>query len=527
MSEINSRCPLRVECEQKKCEYYRHERDCRYYRANTRPGMQIEDQEKAIQAEWDEWEAKMNPQSVLADPPAAAPQESASPPINGLMTSLPVGSLHPHPDNPRKDLGDLTELADSIRANGIFQNLTVIPDDESYESFTVVIGHRRLAAAKLAGLDEVPCVITRMTVKEQMQTMLLENMQRAELTVYEQAQGFQMMLDLGDTVEEVAEKSGFSVTTVRRRVKMMELDQDVLKEVSSRQLSLTDFDKLAQIEDITARNECLSKIGTRDFDVTVGSKLRKQVVQKKMPAVMELLKASDAKQIPDNERYSSKYNSIGSVYLSDWKEDTPLIPQKVSGKLFYYIEDYSGRIDFMEKAKRANPVRRSAEDIEKDKQIAEAWSQLDEKAAVTYELRSAFVKNLSYGKRNAELILRGALIAGVISSFSYLRGDNNYVAKLLGMEANCYSYEKAIEALTHFSEVDEKHIPMMVYTLFDDSAKLGYSDSYRKAYPKHRISGALKGVYMWLTSLGYEMSDEEKALLDGTHELFRKKECQE
>ena len=125
------------------------------------------------------------------------------------------------------------------------------------------------------------------------------------------------------------------------------------------------------------------------------------------------------------------------------------------------------------------------------------------------------------------MIIRGALIAVVISSFSYLRGDNNCVAKILGMETNVYSWEHAIEALSRFSESDEKHIPMMVYAMFDDSAKLGYSDSYRKAYPKHRITGALKGVYMWLTSLGYEMSEEEKTLLDGTHELFRKKECQE
>ncbi|MCI8527059.1 MAG: ParB/RepB/Spo0J family partition protein [Oscillospiraceae bacterium] len=339
---------------------------------------------------------------------------SAAGPVNGLMTYLPVDSLHPHPDNPRKDLGDLTELADSIRANGIFQNLTVIPVDDNFEQFTVVIGHRRLAAAKLAGLTEVPCVISQMTVKEQMQTMLLENMQRAELTVYEQAQGFQMMLDLGSTVEEVAEKSGFSVSTVRRRVKMMELDQDVLKEVSARQLSLSDFDRLAQIEDIAARNECLSTIGTSDFNARVSGKLRKQETQKKLPLVMELLTTLDAKEIPSNEHYSSKYSQIDSTYISDWAEGTPLLSKKVSGQLFYYIEGYSSRIVFCEKVKRAEPVRRSAEEIEREKQIAEAWSQLDEKAAVAYDLRSSFVKTLSYSKRNAEQILRGALIFGVV-----------------------------------------------------------------------------------------------------------------
>ena len=64
--------------------------------------------------------------------------------------------------------------------------------------YRVVIGHRRLAAAKLAGLAEVPCAVVEMTEQEQIATMLLENMQRSDLTVYEQAQGFQMMLDLGE-----------------------------------------------------------------------------------------------------------------------------------------------------------------------------------------------------------------------------------------------------------------------------------------------------------------------------------------
>jgi len=445
---------------------------------------------------------------------------SAAGPVNGLMTYLPVGSLHPHPDNPRKDLGDLTELADSIRANGIFQNLTVIPVDDNFEQFTVVIGHRRLAAAKLAGLTEVPCVISQMTVKEQMQTMLLENMQRAELTVYEQAQGFQMMLDLGSTVEEVAEKSGFSVSTVRRRVKMMELDQDVLKEVSARQLSLSDFDKLAQIEDIAARNECLSKIGTPNFNSDLSYKLRKQGIQKKMPVIMELLEAVGAKQIPQNERYSNKYDAISSFYISDWDEEMPLLPDNVSDKLFYYIEDYSGCIYFKKKAKRADPVRRSAEEIEREKQIAEAWSQLDEKAAVAYDLRSSFVKNLTYGKRNAEQILRGALIFGAINANSYVGSDGDSVQMILGLEGSGWAMDRAAKAVDALREMSERQIPVLIYALFNDNRKESWSDSYRKEYPKHNVSAKLKGLYAWLTPLGYEMSEEERTLLDGTHGLF-------
>ena len=149
---------------------------------------------------------------------------------------IPVSKLWKHPDNPCKDLGDVTELAESIKVNGVLQNLTVVPligeitkkwDGESYR---VIIGHRRLAAAKLAGLEELPCVVVEMSEREQLSTMLTENMQRSDLTVYEQAQGFQMMLDLGDTEDQIAEKTGFSKSTVRHRLNIAKLDQEKLKE---------------------------------------------------------------------------------------------------------------------------------------------------------------------------------------------------------------------------------------------------------------------------------------------------------
>lgn len=114
---------------------------------------------------------------------------------------IAVNELFPHPDNPRKDIGDVTELAESIRVNGVLQNLTVVPNmvlgeltNEIWQrGYKVIIGHRRLAAAKLAGLKELPCVVAEMTEREQLSTMLTENMQRSDLTVYEQAQGFQLV----------------------------------------------------------------------------------------------------------------------------------------------------------------------------------------------------------------------------------------------------------------------------------------------------------------------------------------------
>ena len=118
---------------------------------------------------------------------------------------IPISQLKPNPDNPRKDLGDLTELTESIKKNGVMQNLTVMPDTDG--KYLMLIGHRRMAAAQAAGLDELECrIVDEMSRNEQISIMLTENIQRNDLTVLEQAESFQLMLDLGDNVETIAEK---------------------------------------------------------------------------------------------------------------------------------------------------------------------------------------------------------------------------------------------------------------------------------------------------------------------------------
>jgi ParB family chromosome partitioning protein len=192
------------------------------------------------------------------------------------LTTIAIEKLHPHPQNPRKVIGDVTELAESIKANGILQNLTVVPMNDDWTEFTVIIGHRRLAAAKQAGLTELPCAVVEMSEKEQLSTMLTENMQRSDLTVYEEAKGCQLLLDLGDTVSGIAEKTGFSESKIRRRVKLCELDEEAFKESQIRQPTLADYDRLNQIKDIETRNKLLESIGTNNFDNLLYSAVKKQ-----------------------------------------------------------------------------------------------------------------------------------------------------------------------------------------------------------------------------------------------------------
>lgn len=178
-----------------------------------------------------------------------------------MLTELSVEQLKPHPNNPRLDVGDVSELAESIRKNGIMQNLTVIPADETMKEFTVLIGHRRLAAAKKAGLSKVPCrVIFDMSDAEQVSMMLEENMQRNDLTIYEQAWGFQMMFDFGETVESIADKTGFNESTIYHRLNLAKLDRETLKgkvDDPDYQHNIKDLQLLERVKDVDARNQIL------------------------------------------------------------------------------------------------------------------------------------------------------------------------------------------------------------------------------------------------------------------------------
>lgn len=525
---INDRCPLQGECGRKQCEYKLHERDCSYYQGNARPGAEIEDQQRAMEAEW---EARMTAPSVLADTSTpAAPQEAEPVVVQGNSSPLillPVDRLHPHPDNPRKELGDLTELADSIKANGVFQNLTVVPDDptSSYTSFTVIIGHRRLAAAKLAGLTEVPCVVTTMTDKEQVQTMLMENMQRSDLTVYEQAQGFQMMLDLGATVDEIAEKSGFSTATVRRRVKMMELDQAKLKEVSARQLSLGDFDTLAQIEDIKERNKVLDSIGTHDFNQMVASALRKQKEKHNLPLIKKWLKEVGAKEVKESDTYGSKYESYDGRYainVSDWGEGNNEPPKVGKAQIYYVLTNY-GTLRLFKKTEKAQREKKSPDEVARIKAINETWDQLDAAFNIAHDLRMQFMKDLAITAKNRAAFLTGALTGALLEAIAYNSPDRSSINKILNIDSNAYGRERDQQLAVALEKLNDKDIPMLVYALFGDSGKMKCVEyDYRGTYPKYELNIKLNVLYNWLISLGYEMSDEEKTLLDGTHELLHR-----
>lgn len=138
--------------------------------------------------------------------------------------------LHPHPHNPRRDLGDLTELADSIRAHGIRQDLLVVPNPDALQGgWRIVIGHRRHAAAALAGADTVPVrVDTGLDEVGQRELMLVENLP------VEEADAYQGLLDLGVSQAAIAKQTGRAIATVRSRLKIRTLSEVLANNKASR-----------------------------------------------------------------------------------------------------------------------------------------------------------------------------------------------------------------------------------------------------------------------------------------------------
>ena len=443
------------------------------------------------------------------------------------VVNMPIEYLVPHPQNPRKDLGNLEELTASIKENGIYQNLTVIPVNEAVPGeepkYMVVIGHRRLEAAKRAGLQEVPCAIVRgMSETRQLQTMLLENMQRSDLTVYEQAQGFQQLLDFGMDIEDISQQSGFSKRTIRRRLEIAKLDQNKLKELSStRQLSLKEFDALAKIKNLEARNEAMEKIGTNDFALAVSLAVEKEKLDANMPVFLADMERLGIKKFPDSaNKYSSKYRRVGSLDLYEYEVTKDKIPKKTAG--VYYEASYPRNVEFYVKETKKNKAReKSAKDIEKEKCIKEAWFKVDAMAATHYELRKAFVENLKGTAKQREAVYMGAYSLIVLRSVAYMScGD---ISKEAGMDNKYFDPrrdEKAVKLAYESYDNTQKCIEV-IYKLFNDNEKEFYANGYRAGYPEYKFNPRLEAMYHWLTKLGYQMSSEEKLIAAGTHEIFQ------
>lgn len=256
---------------------------------------------------------------------------------------IPVSKIEPHPQNPRKDLGDLTELCDSIQRNGIMQNLTVVPLDDDMNRFRCVIGHRRLAAAKKVGLFAVPATIAQdMDEREQLATMIAENMQREDLTIPEQVGAVQLMLDLGEDFESIADRTGLAKSTVKQRAKIAGLtDNATLTKAWEHGVTLLQIEQIAKIEDPERRAALWAKSTEKYFDREINAALYEQKCEKFERHVRKLLEDAGIQEAEKGQDNRAKWiANIGNYNEPKTVEDIKKMMDRPGNAKYCYTFSY-------------------------------------------------------------------------------------------------------------------------------------------------------------------------------------------
>jgi len=155
---------------------------------------------------------------------------------------IPIDKLDPNPDQPRTDPGDLTELAASIREKGVLEPLLVKPTIMG--RWMIIAGERRWRAATQAGLEDVPCIEMDVDESGVAEIALIENMQRKDLTPWEEADGLRALCErFGYTHEDVARKVGKSRSTVTEALSIASIPEPIREicrdsEITSKSLLL-------------------------------------------------------------------------------------------------------------------------------------------------------------------------------------------------------------------------------------------------------------------------------------------------
>jgi ParB family chromosome partitioning protein len=220
-------------------------------------------------------------------PVAPQPPELAKPsPAEPIETAL-IAAIELNPLQPRRVFQQerLEELAQSIRANGIIQPLVVRRVGDKLE---LVAGERRLRAAKLAGLEQVPVVVRVIADERLLEITLIENIQREDLNPIETAVAFDRLgKELNLNAEEVGVRTGKDRTTVLNFTRLLQLPQDLQQLVADRRLSHGHARALLTLTSIELQREVAEKAVSQGWSVRQTERLTQKMVTSKQPKTVE------------------------------------------------------------------------------------------------------------------------------------------------------------------------------------------------------------------------------------------------
>ncbi|MBQ9802909.1 MAG: ParB/RepB/Spo0J family partition protein [Clostridia bacterium] len=189
---------------------------------------------------------------------------------DGTATTLRISEIEPRSDQPRKqfDREALEALADSIAAYGVLQPILVRPNPNFEGAYEIIAGERRWRAAKMAGLTEIPTVVLDGDDLKTAQIALIENIQREDLNVVEEAFGYKALMERFDmTQEEVAQQVGKSRPAVTNALRLLDLPEEVLDMLKENEISAGHARALLGLKDEEMISLLAHRIIAKDLSV--------------------------------------------------------------------------------------------------------------------------------------------------------------------------------------------------------------------------------------------------------------------
>lgn len=191
------------------------------------------------------------------------------------QSKIPVDEIRPNPYQPRKVFNDeaLKELSSSIKQHGVFTPILV---KKSIQGYDLIAGERRLRASKLAGLKDIPAIIVDFDDQEMMEIALLENIQREDLNVIEEAKAYEKLIQrLGYTQEQLAHRVGKSREHITNLLRLLKLPEDVQEYVVSKQLSMGHVRALLGLKTVAS----MRKVAKQAIDQGLSVRKVEQIVK--------------------------------------------------------------------------------------------------------------------------------------------------------------------------------------------------------------------------------------------------------
>ena len=185
----------------------------------------------------------------------------------GRVVFLPVRSIRPNPAQPRRVFREeaLKDLSESILRHGILQPLSVRRREGGYE---LICGERRLRAAQMAGLTDVPCILMQMDDRESGMTAMVENLQRQDLDFVEEAQGIsRLMGQFNMSQEQTARLLGKSQSAVANKLRLLRHSEPVLEALRQAELTERHARALLKLPDEQTKLRAIAEISRQGMSV--------------------------------------------------------------------------------------------------------------------------------------------------------------------------------------------------------------------------------------------------------------------